>query len=88
MAIQELKSNSTHSKELNSEIPKNATTIIKEINAKGKEGGAIPHESTTSDTLEQMNNETMGKCSEIPSHLQGKLTNVKEVGLRNILKTM
>ena len=65
-----------------------ATSIIKEIKAKGKEEDAIPHESTTEDTLEQMNNDTMEKCSEIPSHLQGKLTIVKEVTLHKILKTM
>jgi hypothetical protein len=64
-----------------------ATPILKEINAKGKgqEEDAIPHKSTTEDTLEQITNETMEKCSEIPSHLQGKLTIVKEVGLLKIL---
>ena len=46
----------------------------------------IPHEITTTDNLEQMSNETIEKCSEIPSHLQGKLTIVKEVGLRKILE--
>ena len=88
MAIKELKSKPTHSKELYSEITKIGTPITEEINTKGKEGDAIPHESTTEVTLEQMNNETMEKCSEIPSHLQGKLTIVKEVGLRKILETM
>jgi hypothetical protein len=88
MEIDELKSNLTPSKVFNSDTPKIATAIIKEINTKGKEGIAIPHESTTEDTLEQMNNETMEKCSEIPSHLQGKLTIVKEVGLWKILKIM
>ena len=87
MPIKELKSNSTLSKEYNSNIPKIETSIVKESNTKGKEGYAIPPESTTVDTLEQMNNDTMEKCSEIPSHLQGKLTILKEVRLRKILKT-
>ena len=88
LAIKELKSNSNLSKEFNSDIPKITTTILKEINTKGKEGDAIPLKSTTEDTLEHMNNETMEKCSEIPSHLQGKLTIVKEVTLHKIMKTM
>ena len=88
MPIKELKSNSTLSKEYNSNIPKIETSIVKESNTKGKEGYAIPPESTTVDILEQMNNDTMEKCSEIPSHLQGKLSIVKEVKLLTIQETM
>ena len=42
VAIKEPKSNSTHTKELNSEIPKMVTPIIKEINAKGTRGRCDP----------------------------------------------
>ena len=81
LAMKELKSNSTQSKEFNLEITKQ--------NTKGKEEEKIPNESTTKlsqseDLLEELNNETMEKCSEIPSHLQGKLSIVKEVRLLKI----
>jgi aromatic ring hydroxylase len=73
--ICKLKSNSTHTTEFYSKIQRIATTIRK-------------MQCITEKSIEQMNNEAMEKCSGISSHLQGKMTIVKELRLLKILRTM